>query len=242
MNVCNPSTSCRLGGVLAAALLAASGAIAGEASRQAVDPPATLACASTSVTVHSRDPRDAADLCRGAIAATEFFRSLGHSTHTSIELEAVAQLPSEGSPTAVGCFSRLNRRAYVLTYAVFSARQTWLGMPISRQLYESVATHEIAHALTACTAETYPLATHATEYIAFAAMFAKMSESSRERVLAHYPDADFANEWEITEVAYGLDPIRFGVGAYRHFRREPDPAALLRAILSGAALGARYHY
>lgn len=242
MTSSSPHPNYRYASVLAVAVLLVSSAIGSEAKRDSDHVDTRLSCASTTVTVSSQDIRDAEDLCRGAIAATSFFCSLGQCTKTSIELEAVEQLPSEGNPSAVGCFNRLNRRAYALTYKAFSARGKWLGIPISRQLYQSIATHEVAHALTACTAETYPLATHAAEYVAFAAMFSKMPELSRESVLAMYPDADFASEWQITEVAYGLDPIRFGVAAYRHFRREPDPAALLRAILAGAALTARPHY
>jgi hypothetical protein len=240
--VARPSLKGCIAAALAVAMLAAQGVRARAADPPPGDRPGMLACASTSVIVRSRDGRDAEDLCRGAAAATDFFRSLGQSSGLPIELEVVDRLPSEGSPAAVGCYSRIDHRAYVLAYTVLAARQTWLGLPITRELYESVATHEVAHALIACTATDYPLSTQAAEYIAFVAMLSGMRPSFREAVLARYPDADFASEWEITDMAYGLDPIRFGVGAYRHFRREPDPAALIRAILTGAVLGQRHYY
>jgi len=216
-------------------------------SAGAADPPrdapiGSLACASTTVTVRSQDVRDAEDLCRGAIAATGFFRSLGQSTDTPLVLDVVEQLPSEVDRLAVGCFSHLDRRAYVLTYAAFSSRQTWLGLPVSREVYESVGAHEVAHALTACTAPAFPLSVQASEYIASVVMFGTMHAPSRAAVLAMSPDADFASEWEITDVAYGLDPNRFGVAAYRHFMRESDPANFLRSVLDGTVLGQRYHY
>jgi hypothetical protein len=202
----------------------------------------TLACASTTVTVRSPDAHDAEAVCRGALAATDFFRSLGQSTDTPLALDVVDRLPPAVDGLAVGCFSRIDRRASVLTYAAFSARGTWLGLPISRELYESVAAHEVAHALTACTASAYPLSTHAAEYIASVVMFGTMHAPSRDAVLALHPDADFASDWDITDLAYGLDPIRFGVGAHRHFLRESNPAAFLRSILTGAVLGQRYYY
>ena len=73
-------------------------------------------------------------------------------------------------------------------------------------------------------------------------MFGTMHAPTRAAVLALYPDADFASDWDISDVAYGLDPVRFGVGAYRHFLREPDPASFLRSVLDGSVLGERFHY
>lgn len=43
-------------------------------------------------------------------------------------------------------------------------------------------------------------------------------------------------------MAYGLDPNRFGVAAYRHFMRESDPANFLRSVLDGTVPGQRHHY
>jgi hypothetical protein len=203
---------------------------------------ASLACAATTVIVRSAEAGDAEDLCRGAAAATVFFRALGRSTDTPLALDVVEQLPLDVDRRAVGCFSRRNLRAYVLTYAAFGSRQTWLGLPVSRELYTSVGAHEVAHALTACTAAAHPLSVQATEYIASVVMFGTMHTPSRDAVLALYPEADFASDWDITDVAYGLDPVRFGVGAYRHFLREPDPASFLRSVLDGGVLGERFHY
>lgn len=239
------SSRFRLAMLLAAVCTAAS-AVSAEGAGPGVDPGAARAavavpCGSTIVTVSSRDPRDAEDLCRGARAAFEWFRAYGLDTVDPIVLEIVDQLPSEGNPSAVGCFDRVARRAHALAYAVFGSKPSWLGLPIDRDLYASVATHELAHALTACTAATYPLATHASEYIAYVAMFSTMPEGARAAVLDAHPDADFVSEWDITDVAYGLDPVRFGVAAYRHFLRETDPASFLRAILASTALPFRHH-
>jgi hypothetical protein len=224
------------------ATLVAAGPSAGAADASRSASTGSIACSSTPVTVRSQDPRDAETLCRGALAATDFFRSLGQPTDTALALDVVEQLPPAVDRLAVGCYSRIDRRAYVLTYDAFSTRGTWLGLPVSRELYESVGAHEVAHALTACTAAAYPLSVQATEYIAAVVMFGAMHAPSRAAVLAQYPDADFASDWEITDVAYGLDPIRFAVGAYRHFLREPDPAGFLRSILVGTVLGERHHY
>lgn len=139
-------------------------------------------------------------------------------------LDVVEQLPSEVDRLAVGCFSHLDRRAYVLTYAAFSSRQTWLGLPVSRELYESVGAHEVAHALTACTAPAFPRSVQASEYIASVVMFGTMHAPSRAAVLAIYPDADFASEWGDHE---------------RGLRARPQPLRGRRISALHAGVGSR---
>jgi hypothetical protein len=230
-----------LRGWVVATFVAAIG-LAGAAEPPRDTSTASLACASTTVIVRSPDAGDAEDLCRGAAAATGFFRALGRSTDTPLVLDVVEQLPPDVDRRAVGCFRRRDLRAQVLTYAAFGSRQTWLGLPVSRELYASVGAHEVAHALTACTAAAHPLSVQATEYVASVVMFGTMHAPSRAAVLALNPDADFESDWDISDVAYGLDPVRFGVGAYRHFLREQDPAGFLRSVLDGSVLGERFHY
>ena len=204
--------------------------------------PMSTQCHGTHVTVVAKDGPDIDDMCRGAVAALEFFRFHGLTKTVPTQLEVVDQLPYGGRSAAVGCFSRVERRAYALSFKSFLERKVWLGLPVTRGLYVSIATHEVAHALTACNASDFPLSVQATEYIAFTAMLFSMKSELRSQVLALYPDADFASDWDVTDVAYALDPIRFGVSSYRHFLREGDKAALLGAIMAGTLFGPRQMY
>lgn len=166
--------------------------------------PDTVPCDGTNVSVLAGDGRDAVDMCRGAEAAARFFRSNGQAGATPIRLEVLDRLPLEGNTAAVGCFSRDDRRAYALSYRTFAQRGVWLGLPVSREIYASIAVHEIAHALTACNAVEFPLSLHATEYVAFVAMFSQMDPELLRRVLEQHPDADFGSDWDINEFAVAI--------------------------------------
>lgn len=112
-------------------------------------------------------------------------------------------------------------------------------MPTSRRLYETIASHEVAHALTSCAAASLPLTTEATEYIAFVTMFETMDPAARRQALSLYPGEAFESVWDINGLSYGLNPIRFGVLAYRHYLSQVDRSGLLRDILNGLVLGPR---
>ena len=199
-------------------------------------------CAIERASVRSRDPEDAKSMCAGAGAAIQFFQSHGVSLDESVRIVIGEELPSGISSLAVGCFSRSDRISYVLSYEKFVARKYWLGLQVSRQLYETVASHEVAHAIASCASASTSLTTEATEYLAFVTMFETMDPQTAREALSAYPGEVIESVWDINEVVYGLNPIRFGVMAYRHYLKQIDRSAFVREILSGTVLGPRYFY
>jgi len=197
---------------------------------------------SPEVTVQSRDRADARSVCRGALAAIDFFTKHGVEVSEPLEVDVVVALPPGVDASAVGCFNPINHKAYVLSYHMFLSRGKWLGLEIDRRLYESIAAHEVAHAMTWCAAASPPLTIQATEYIAFVTMFMTMDPAQLNALLAANPGIMFESDWEVSDISYALDPIRFGVMAYRHYLRKPDPAGFIQAILAGKAFGPRYYY
>ena len=121
-------------------------------------------CAIERGSVRSRDPEDAKSMCAGAGAAIQFFQSHGVSLDESVRIVIGEELPSGISSLAVGCFSRSDRISYVLSYEKFVARKYWLGLQVNRQLYETVASHEVAHAIASCASASTSLTTEATQY------------------------------------------------------------------------------
>lgn len=194
------------------------------------------------MTVESRDRIDAENVCRGAREAIDFFAKNGVRVSEALEVNVVDALPPGLDKSAVGCFNPRNHQTYVLSYRIFLKRGKWLGLQIDRRLYESIASHEVAHALSWCAAASPPLTLQATEYIAFVTMFATMDPVQLNALLAANPGIVFESDWEISGIGYALNPIRFGIMAYRHYLRKPDRAGFMHAILAGRALGAQYHW
>jgi len=125
---------------------------------------------------------------------------------------------------------------------MFMNRREWFGLEIDRRLYESIVSHEVAHALASCTASSRPLSTRATEYIAAVTMLMTMDPVRLNALLAANPGIAFEDESEISEMAYALNPMRFGVMAYRHYLRQPDRAGFIQEILAGKKLTHRSYY
>lgn len=199
-------------------------------------------CASMKASIRSRNPEDAQSMCAGADAAIQFFRTHGVSLDEPVSIDLVEELPPVITRLAVGCFSRPERRSYVLSYEKFAARKYWLGLQVNRRLYETVASHEVAHAIASCVAASTQLTTEATEYLAFVSMFETMDPPAASEVLSAYPGQVFESFWEINELVYGLNPIRFGVMSYRHYLAQSERSAFIRDVFSGVVLAPRYLY
>ncbi|HSD42208.1 MAG TPA: DUF6639 family protein [Burkholderiales bacterium] len=208
-------------------LLAGPGAV-GPVPHECAAPRNTVALSSSR--------QDALDACQGAQAAVAFLGSQGFQVGDRIKIEVVRTLPEGAGPAAAGCFVQSGTRVLVLTYDKFKARRTWFTVPVDRRLYQSVATHEVAHALASCNFRIPAPSIQAKEYIAFVAMFATMSDSHRRKILEAFPGEGFEDESRMSAIVYMFDPPRFGVEAYRHYLRPENGPAFLRAILSGSAL------
>jgi len=109
---------------------------------------------------------------------------------------------------------------------------------MDRSLYRSLAAHEIAHALALESAVQPPLSVRGSEYVAYVAMFATMSPTHRDAILAATPESKFERESQISDSYFYLAPLEFGVSAYRHFLRPEVGAPFLLAILRGKSLPA----
>ena len=54
--------------------------------------------------------------------------------------------------------------------------------------------------------------------------------------MAGNPGFRFDSEQEMNELVYMFDPMRFGIGAYRHYLKEGEGNKFLLRVLSGNAL------
>lgn len=182
------------------------------------------------------DPRDVMDACTGARDALAFFGTLGLRAIDGLAIEIVAALPAVAGPTAAGCFIEARKRIYLVPFRTFLKHKTWFGIPITRDLYRSLATHEAAHALAGCHFAVPDPTIQAKEYIAYAATFSMMPPAVRERALRALPGSGFDSEARVTPLLYLFDPMRFGAESYRHFRKAGNGEAFVRKVLAGEAL------
>lgn len=180
--------------------------------------------------------RDAVDVCEGARRALSFFAGHGLGLREPVTLEVVAKLPAPAPPAAAGVFLAGQKHIYMLSFKAFRKFRTWFKIPIDRGIYQSLAAHEVAHAITDANFQISRPGIHAKEYLAYVALFATMSPSLRGRILRAIPGQGFDDEDHISFTIYMFDPMFFGAQSYRHYLRSENGGVFLRAVLAGTAL------
>lgn len=193
-------------------------------------------CEAQSLKVVASLAQDAADACRGAKDAIDFFTAAQLKTDIHIEIHVQDALPPGVSPNAAGCFLQTEGKILLRPYASFRKYKTWFNVPIDRHLYRSLAAHEMAHALGACNFTIQNPSIQAKEYVAYVTMFSTMDAALRARILKASPDPGSRNPGRLTALLYMFEPMRFGVEAYRHHLSPENGRSYLREVLAGKAL------
>ena len=202
----------------------------------AARPPVEVRCETPTVVVHSARRKDALTACEGARDAIVFLASQGMKVDVPLSIDLVEALPPDASDSAAGCYLAAEHRAVVLSYPALTKQGSWFKIKVDRDLYRSLVTHEVAHSVAAANFKPTQPAIQAHEYIAYVTMFAAMPPGQRERVLSEYPGNGFEHDAQMSLTIYMIDPMRFGVQAWRHFLGQTSGRDYLHAVLAGDAL------
>lgn len=195
-----------------------------------------LRCNDTNIMVYAPDLADARSVCDGAVDAIRFLRARGLRTNQIFDVRVVDKLPSPIGPSAFGGYVQTERRAYLLMSSKIAERGTVFNLPFDRALYRSLATHEVAHAISALNFRVANPPIEAVEYIAYTTMFSSLPRKYRNAALERFKNDEFANELRINRSVYLLDPFRFGLLAYKHFMTLGNGTRFLEQVLTGRAL------
>ena len=198
-------------------------------------------CARPSITIEADEPEDHRNVCAGAKDALNFFGRLNLNLSHPLTIKAMVDLSRELGKDIVGCYKEDEQTVFVLTFSAFADREAWFGVPVNIDLYRSLVTHEVAHAIAGCNFSISDPTTHAHEYVAYVTMLAAMNPVLREKIMASNPGMGFAQLTEINELTHAFDPERFGVEAYRHYRKKEHGDMFLRKVLSGQVLTNSVH-
>jgi hypothetical protein len=193
-------------------------------------------CEAQNVSVRSPSPTDAKLACKGARDAIGFLAAHGFDVVRDVSIELVPKLTRVAGASAAGCYLESEQRVLILTFREFKKFKTWFNVPIDASLYRGLVAHEVAHALGACNFKVATSSIQAKEYIAYVTMLATTAPAQRERVLSEFPGQGFEGDWQMNTTIYLVDPMRFGVQAYRHFLKPANGRDYLHAILAGKVM------
>ncbi len=180
---------------------------------------------------HSEDRKGA---CLGAYYAMAFLEAHGLRLGGPIKINMVPRLIEKTPGNLFAQFDPRDGEAYVLGFsALLSLDARLFGLPMDRDLHQSLAAHEVAHVIANRNflTEDPPLAAH--EYIACVTQLATMPPEHRARILARFPGKRFQTDLEIDSFVFLVSPEYFAVAAYRHFIGSGDGAAVFRRMLTG---------
>lgn len=199
------------------------------------DDSAHTACPSILIDGGSAAPHNVDLVRQGACTARDFFAAHGFPMQRPIRIRLLSEAV-ENSANHIGIYDA--RAAQVELFDLPRVRRATranspFGVAMDEALYVSFVVHEVAHAIADqhFVPDRPRLLAH--EYIAYATQLSSIDEQLRTRILSRYPVQGFANLSELSSIYYGLDPNRFGVKAYLHFRDAPDRRQLLHGLLSG---------
>ena len=196
------------------------------------------ACELEKIQLIVADERDAADVCLGAAQALAFFAGHGLNLHETVKLEVMKKLPKGISSSAAGVYLAESNQIYMLSYGAFRKFGNWFNTPISREVYQSLAAHELAHAITNAHFRFTQPSVHAREYLAYVGLFATMAPALRERILKALPGQTYEDDSRLSLMVYLMDPMFFGAQSYRHYLnlKQDQRDAYISAVLAGRTL------
>lgn len=193
-------------------------------------------CPGTTVIVQSGEPRNVADVCRAATMATDLLSRCGIVRNTTLRISLIDKVRHPCGAAVLGQYLSKEDRIELTTYkgclATLQPDNVYRKLP-QREVWRSLAVHEIAHGIVSSVVRGKNLASVAHEYVAYVIQISSLSAGSRRKLLEAMPGAVPPNTTSFTELYHAIYPLRFGVNAYRHYSAMRDGCVFLNQVLGG---------
>ena len=196
----------------------------------------TSTCPGTGITVIADDSLDIDEVCLGATEAIAFLNANDLDTDISLQIHLVPHIPECRTKNAFGCYNKKSRRAYVLPLWACCSETgdvEVFGLPMDRELYQSLVAHEVAHAIVNDSFKFADPSWIAHEYIAHVTQIATLPQEHRDRIMALYPNVGFERLTQINPMILLMEPGIFSVQSYGHYQKPENGKAFVQQLLSG---------
>jgi hypothetical protein len=186
-------------------------------------------------------------LCAALDDGLAFLDANGMRLQRPIVLRVVGQLPMDVAQHAIGQYRARDGIIYLLDYARLAGNgeavaASAFGIPMNADLWSSYAVHELAHA--AAENRLRDTGSHytASEYIAAVTQLETLSVPLQAQLRENYRGLEgFAAASEISMTYFLLDPARFAVKAWLHYRLPGNGGRFLQQLLDSGLPGANSH-
>ena len=167
--------------------------------------------------------------------AYDFFIGIGYSQTYFLDIVFQKEvLVKTRSDESIRVYGKLGKEGVIY---LTEWNEPWLAgqnayeMRMTKDFYESLIVHEVAHFITEKIAHR-KVENILSEYIAYVVQFSQMPSKTRQTILSKHPLSSFESD-EISLDIFMFDPAVFAVKSYLHFKKSKGK--YLKKIVSDTA-------
>ena len=196
-----------------------------------------ISCPTNKVCIYNTNSEDI-ELALNAIRKVyDFFINYGYSETYFIEIvfqkNVVVESRCGDFIRVIGKLGMDNRIYLTNRHEPWLNKQNAYGLEMSKELYESLIVHEVAHFITE-KLTGHKIESSRSEYIAYVVQFSQMQSQMRQAILNQSILLAFKS-YQISLDIMLLDPAVFAIKSYLHFKE--DKGQFLKKILRNATFG-----
>lgn len=200
-------------------------------------------CSTGNIPISADNRTDLFQACLAISESRTFLTSLGLKPPTGVAIHIVGDLMrKDGTEHELAYYDGHQCAIHMLDFATARAQVgqgdiQGLKVAMNRPLWRSYVVHELTHAAihAACGQACPDRAAH--EYIAAVAQLSSLPGAVRAEILRGHGNLEgFAEPAEISEIYYALNPSRFMVKSYLHYRRPGNGHQFIKSLLKPASV------
>lgn len=200
----------------------------------------TMACADPQVRVEAESAALRDRVCARIEASRPLLAACGLEQSLPITLRVVWKITTDPhGPSCLGSYACDTDEIRVLHPEALS-QAVGPDNPLARlsaeELFDSLVTHELAHAFFAQSAEGGGTRAFVDqEYVAYAMQMASLEQAARARLLEAYPGPQTVDRFELNGIVALAAPTLFAAKAWRHFAQAGNGCAFVSRLVRGEA-------
>jgi hypothetical protein len=192
-------------------------------------------CGDPMLSVAAGSPAAAARICTAAIAAKDHLATCGLTQSAPVTIHFLPRIEGLAGHCA-GVYRRGSNRISILPpeqAARAMPQESAFSALDSRVWFDSLVTHEMAHALMDQTIDAEPRCSADAEYVAYAMQIGSLPTGERDRLLAGVEHRGTAAAENLNAFLLFMNPDLFAVLAWRHFDARGNGCAFVAGIIDG---------
>ncbi len=195
-----------------------------------------FSCTEVRVDVSAATPAEQRLICAGASKAIKLLARCGVQLHRRVDIIVVGSGDVQFDGHVYAYFDQQEKIIRLVRVAdlsrIIPPDSHYVVLTLD-ELYESIAVHEVSHAVFHQNLQKYRVPLTAHEYVAFAIQIQGMNPDARARLLQFEPRRWARDLSQFSEVLLMMARNHFAALAYDHFMQPGNGCNILQGIIAG---------